>query len=182
MKKLLVMFVVLGMAGLANGAGVMNINVNDQAWDGSSSVLPSDLIQLSLVDTEGSVSGGPSVLGISISDGDLVGASGLTTAVGWILNTSSIAASGGGLIASLNASSFNTPATEVYEIEFHVPNLAASSTITVSITGGSYETAAVDFSPSGGTAGLAEIHVAPEPVTMSLLGLGGLALLRRRRA
>jgi hypothetical protein len=173
MKKLLVMFVVLGMASMASAAVTVDVHVNGQQWDGSSSVSPSDIVSVWYFESANPFSGGFTGFNLNVSDGDYV--------------ADSLGVLGGALFGGLNAtdatngfdiggaaSYFNADtAGGIVHFEFHVPNLPDSSVILIRQTAGTW---------GGGDFPSTDIHVTPEPVTMSMLGLGGLALLRRRRA
>jgi hypothetical protein len=75
----------------------------------------------------------------------------------------------------------------LYSFEYHVPDVEASTEITIGTnedeTGWAWcdmqDDQAIDYDIND-VSDLV-IHVVPEPMTMVLLGLGGLALLRRRR-
>lgn len=68
--------------------------------------------------------------------------------------------------------------TVVYSFEFHVPAAPYSTFITIDLDGLSILDV---FSGSvASTAAALEIHVVPEPMTIALLGLGGLFLRRRK--
>jgi hypothetical protein len=83
-----------------------------------------------------------------------------------------------------SAQGLNAPAGEaLLSFIYHVPELDPSTIITIddiafstSLPNGATDTAfqTIGIEPL-------TLHVVPEPMTMSLLGLGGLALLRRRR-
>ena len=77
------------------------------------------------------------------------------------------------------------PANELlYSFEYHVPDVPPSTYITLAV--GDVPPSASTWLPTGGANtegfGTAVIHVIPEPMTLSLLALGGLGLIRRRRA
>lgn len=69
-------------------------------------------------------------------------------------------------------------ATVVYSFEFHVPDAPYSTYITINLD--NLVTQDVFSGPVASTAASLEIHVVPEPITIALLGLGGLFLRRRK--
>jgi hypothetical protein len=180
MKKFLVLALVLSMATMANAGLVLSAS--------STEVLPSQIITISVVET------GPlGVLGFSvdvITDGapDGVASNGVLNAT-WekkypgTLNTN-------GFLSELWSATQLTvnPVTGavLYTFDYHVPNLPASTWITIqSFDDGGDNYFAPEVAYVGGskwTGPLStQIHIIPEPMTMCLLGLGGLFLRRRSK-
>ena len=178
MKKLLVLFVMLALASsalasVASASVIVKIDVNGGPWDGSS-VKPSDIVRITMSD-EASLPGGFGDFHLGVSQGDPVSASMLadfTIIPGSIITT----VDNCGIDYAMYGMSFpNSPAGDIFEVEFHVPDVPASTIIDIGQTLGSWNGNFNAIEPIG-------IHVIPEPLTLSLLGLGGLGLLRRRRA
>ena len=183
MKKLLVLLLVMALAPAAFATPSMEIDVNGQPWNGSDSVLPSDIIDVRLIEGTAGGFAGWSGTAVNVSAGDQpYSATANPDGLVFVANVFGIAPDGnGGLNVSGNAAGIPFPAGTIAEFSFHVPNLPDSTVIDIAATAGNFGGDVVGG--AGDTSGLAaSIHVAPEPVTMSLLGLGGLALIRRRRA
>jgi hypothetical protein len=181
MKKFLVLALVLSMATMANAAIV---------WQASATeVHPSDVITINVITTAGE-----HVIGLEI-DATTDGGAGGYAATPLTLNSNF-----GGFAdvgALVNASGILTQYTfgnsgvgayatgTLFSYMYHVPSVPASTTITIGDTwrNGSDSTE-IDFYDGSSTythlTG-ATIHVIPEPMTMGLLGLGGLFLRRRSK-
>ena len=180
MKKFLVLALVLSMATMAN-AGIV--------WQSSATeVHPSDMLTISLVTTNAE-----HVQGLEL-DAIVDGSSG-TAATPLTLNShfnfadvGQLVNSGGALIKWVNASDTTVGGDyatgTLYTFLYHVPTVPASTYITINGSNQTPygDTVEIDFSDGTSiysTQGLV-IHVIPEPMTMSLLGLGGLFLRRRK--
>jgi len=69
----------------------------------------------------------------------------------------------------------------LWECEFHIPDVPPSSVITISLSGLELQTITYQtITPVYTVSESLEIHVVPEPMTIALLGLGGLFLRRRK--
>jgi len=191
MKKLLIMLVLLAMAGAANAASVW-FQVDPQ--DAADSYMPSDIITINLVADFG-VGSVSLNIGADGGSAEAVGAlnAKLATALapyynGTLRNTLNILISD---IAGGAAFGQPTPAAGevLYSFEFHVPDVPPSTIITINdVTGPnpfggapmSTAVASPDYMVYLTDILPVEIHVIPEPMTIALLGLGGLFLRRRR--
>ena len=165
MKKLLVLMLVLGMASAAN-ATVLSWSedaITIGAIDGTA------VVQLVADDA------------ITFSASKWVGYSPATTSLGSITSITARAAAGSSPV-------IEDPATTTYDGWWTVQSrdvdepftLASGSQYDVTIQGYVTGTFGLD-SDSYGTNDVLEVTVLPEPMTIALLGLGGLFLLRRRK-
>ena len=179
MKKLLSLVLVLAMASMAFAVSGP-IRFEGDPADAAGGYLPSDIItinvfsdiltqQISLdniIDDAGGVASAPLVLNAGYT---------LIPDVGVVVN------SGGVLISGVTANiNFLAPLVDgvLYSFEYHVPNVEPSTIITISTGDGLNEAADINYG-SVLVDSLA-IHVIPEPMTIALLGLGGLCLRRRK--
>ena len=182
MKKLVFMCV-LALAGSVFATGSLVIMVGDVEWDGISDVKPSDIITVMVV--EDTVYPGSFGFGfqITVSDGDYIEDS-LYVMPGGMMGTFTLeTVTGGGMVVSGSTSWFpgpdysqppyNLPGPEL-SWSFHWPTyMQPSDCIYIDLVGiyGDQQNMS-DWSTV--------LHVIPEPMTVALLGLGGLFLRRRR--
>lgn len=183
MKKVLVLMLVLAMASLASAVTTMSFQVDPASV--KDNYMPSDIITINLVDTG-------HVIDIDIAAITDNGAGGvasapltLTSAFGFA-DVGRLTNDGETLIKWVTGSVTGTGvyATGVlYSFQYHVPDVPASTMITIGdFSGGNYWLPFIDYfdgSSYEGHVGPLTIHVIPEPMTMVLLGLGGLFLRRR---
>ena len=170
MKKLLALLLILGMASMANAA----ISLTVAGADVGPEVLISDLegARIGVSSTEG----GSSPLGyVIVEEGG----------AGVLADGVVVAAAGDPALA------YTVPYTEAgWGAGFE---WAAANTPTVAVTPGEWFNYALNgaavgdvvslfVDPEYGTPADTFTVIIPEPLTLSLLGLGGLALLRRRHA
>jgi len=177
MKKLLVLTVFMSLAIFASATTIFDVWVNGQAWGGES-VAPSDEITIIVVDPVGGGFGGFGDYSVNGSAGDYIGGEILDAGLSILPSVSGSADGNGGFNVLITGSGFAaTPAgQQLASFTFHVPEVDPSTYIDVVNTGGSFNN---DF---GSDRPSVQLHVIPEPMTMSLLALGGLGLIRRRRA
>jgi hypothetical protein len=168
MKKALVLAMTL-VASVSFGA-TMTLNVDGAAWDGSDVL---DTASLSVVIEVSGAAGGPSDYGISLSNA--TGASVATGDVQWLIAPSawSETAEGQGFAVSSYSGTLNSFGSAqtgvVMQIDFKP---AAVGTLDIVTTGGTL--------PGGNPADITGVNIVPEPMTMALLGLGGM-LIRRKK-
>ncbi len=174
---------VLSMAAITNAGLVFQASKTE--------VCPGDVITVDLVTTSGT----PGVTGFAIdaiTDGALGGvASGPLTLnsgfntyqkPGTVWNTGGVE-----VVAIAGASSGANVSGTLWSFQYHVPDVPESTMITIKIFEDDQDYLAPSYTLSGGTHYEGTdfftplvLHVVPEPMTMALLGLGGL-LLRRRK-
>jgi len=179
MKKLLVLVLVLAMTQMSL-AVVDTVTLRIAANDFRQDYRPSDMITLELVanyDVSTLAIGklfGPGeasapVLNVRLTESQPVNA-------GVLKNTGTDliwSVAGSTLISSADI----TAGTVLWSFEYHVPDLPPSTTIQFGYY--AVDVASGDYSHDVTTIGMPTIHIVPEPMTIALLGLGGLFLRRR---
>ncbi len=179
MKKLLVFLTILAMAGVANAA-VIDILVNGGEWTGED-VKPSDIITVIWVNDLAYQYGGFGEFTINVSNGDYVADTGYINPA---LSLGSIAVTpkdGGGMDVLLTGTAMPLPEDILASWDFHVPEYKVESDyIIIDPVLGPYMSVYAAPGPDDNLPYVV-LHVIPEPMTIALLGLGGLFLVRRRR-
>jgi hypothetical protein len=193
MKKLLVLLLVLGMASAASAALQISVNGDPEPVDSQIYLFPSDTIELDVYSDIDLVPGGEgeNMYWVLTVDTALGSISGGRVAVAdphtdWYFDGPYDDAVGNGIqglpagqngvlgyVATLGAT---IPAQTLFDqIIFHCEWDSGPTVITLWAADPS--TATVDQEPWD----TVTIHQIPEPMTVALLGLGGLFLLRRRK-
>ena len=174
MKKLLALVLILAMASAAS-ASIVVITVNGEDYTGQD-VEGSDVIQIILMDTVNTqlqnINPGTT---ISVDNADTYSH---TFATGGMFPSSVFTVEGDGYTWAGNVGYMFVamPADDIVFVnEFHVPDgLEFSTEINIEWTISYMTDEPMPYS------GSAILHVVPEPMTIALLGLGGLFLRRRR--
>lgn len=182
MKKLLVFLTVLAVAGVANAA-VIDILVNQAPWTGED-VKPSDIVTVTWVnDIAGVYGGGFGAFNISVSNGDLYEGTGWvnTTALPILPGATLTAADAGFDVYLTGGTYMEVPLGDMARFEFHVPDYKVESDyIIIDPDAGAWNNVYA-YPGTDDPFPYVVLHVVPEPMTIALLGMGGLFLLRRRK-
>jgi hypothetical protein len=176
MKKVLVLVLVLAMTQLT-WAGIATLQVNSA--DAASDYAPGTTVTIEIVydftaggmsmDSVDATAGSWSdpALNIGFDDvhvnGTVAGSS--ITGIGGSTGTSSADVAAGAVL---------------WSAEFTVPELPSSSIVTISTS--NFFVSPTDFSDMTFETNALELHVIPEPITLALLGLGGLFIRRPARS
>jgi hypothetical protein len=197
MKKLLALFLVLGMASWAN-AFVIDISVNGQ-WDIPDTAIyltPSEevIIDLHMTDNTGWPSGGQGTILFVTGNGSLDG----SMATGWE-STSYVDTKDDGTYEAYKSGLEGLGYTNITDIAvvtiFDAGATPGDTPANSTILLDDVVFHCTDWDPDEGMTTVwllnvdmptevyssQQIHQLPEPMTVALLGLGGLFLLRRRR-
>jgi hypothetical protein len=171
MKRLLGLVLVLAIVSASYGAASVEVLVNGEPWQGQD-VEASQVITVNLLDTGffKPFSAAP-MFGVGVDHGDLQNLRFVAPNLG---NMKLVDPEGDGFAVRGNGTYImvNVPEGVALGFDFHVPDdLQPSDYINVTWAG----------NYGGLTPDDIAIHVIPEPMTIGLLGLGGLALLRRRK-
>jgi len=198
MKKLLVLLVVLGISSAATAATSIVLQVNP--GDALPSYETSTTITVEIV-AAGFGTSTPAiltVLGTAEFDAVLTNNDGTSSAPEF--NPQIFGATGSDVGVVTNAGGIlidrPSPTTQirgaketgdtgisddwVYRFEYHIPDLEESATITISIDNASFKNGLGQPVIPDTWTSTVDIHVVPEPMTIALLGLGGLFLRRRK--
>jgi len=183
MKKLVVLLAVLIMTSATFALpAALQIAVNGTPWDGVSSVEPSDIISVNLIDTAPAVAFPLSAVDLVVSEGDYEADSYVEYGFLSIDTLDLISPVGEGLAVQGSATTI-IGVTQfvngdiIFGFDFHVPDdMEHSDIIFIDMLSGVYGNQDMSIDPEFHV----EMHVTPEPMTVALLGLGGLFLRRRK--
>jgi hypothetical protein len=185
MKKLLVLALVLSMATMANAALTLQINVSGGIHnpDGSITMAPSDHLVIGITTPMGILVDEDQGDFIMVASTQLASVSGgvINNALVWWGNGLANDAAGAGapvpegtngVWGGVYLFGYVIPAASTLfsEIDFHCEAIG-DTTLTIY---------SHDWGTTTGTLSEVVIHQIPEPITLSLLGLGGLFLRRRK--
>ena len=185
MKKLLVLLLVLGMASTASATLQISVNGNPEPQDTEITIGPSDTITLDIwTDAEmGFFAGGPWMLVVDTTLGSIDPGTALPPFVygsplpGYTADNDAVIPIAGhegiwGIAVNTNMTPVAAGTVLYDEIIFHCAD-AVDATI--------YLMDAPEDIMASVVYDAVVIHQIPEPMTVALLGLGGLFLLRRRK-
>ena len=178
MKKFLTLFIVLAMAASASAVTVeYAVTVNGAPYTGQD-VAGSEIIHVQWMAAPEDLMGGFGAIVIDIDHGDYV-ADSFYEQAGFMMTTMGVVSPvADGFQVSGGSTGFNLAPDQVNGVigfDFHVPeDLEPSTLITIGPTAGTFNLVSFDLLPS------IVLHVIPEPMTIALLGLGGLFLRRRK--
>lgn len=180
MKKLLILVLALCLTSASYAVvATLDITVNGQPYTGQD-VEESDIIKV-VWNNANQTYGGYSGLNFDVSAGEYEADSFVKNMVpAWITNTLALSETTNGMKVAGNTSAMPHPAVWMFEFEFHVPDLPWSTIIVLDTMTGAYSGQPGAVVGPDDTWPYAELHVVPEPMTIALLGLGGLFLRRRK--
>ena len=173
MKKLLVLMLVLGMASLANAALVLSIYVDGVEAGSAASVDIGDTITIDVYSNEEGSYDAYLAMSSGLEYADWAGITmyDLTPGVSIAANTYYAGALAGFDTYLLNNSTFDIENQPAAGIAFSLSFLGvAEGTVDVKL----------DHDVWGSTVDTLAVTVIPEPMTLALLGLGGLFLRRKK--
>jgi len=168
MKKIIALCLLLAVS-VSFGAVSWTIEVNGSGWDGMSSINLGDVVTVGFMD-DAALNGGFTNFVANVSNGAYNAGSLAWTQSPMFASNFSAAAAGTGFNVNITATmGFGVAAGEKFSFAFTADQMG----LTTISSSGAYGTGVL---PADVT-----MNVVPEPMTMALLGLGGL-FIRRRRA
>jgi len=179
MKKLMIFLAIALMANAASAA-LLELTVNDQPWTGQD-VGPSDIITVVWNNDVAGQYGGFGALTINHSNGEQAGDAWVDPRFVYPLITIVPLPPPEGFDVIITGGGYPTPTGPLAGWTFHVPDYKeASDIIIIDPVSGAFNNVYAVPGPDDGLP-YVELHVTPEPMTIALLGLGGLLLVRRRK-
>lgn len=178
MKKLTIFLAIVLIANVGNAA-LLDILVNEVTWTGDA-VAPSDIITVTWINDEGAgIWGGFGDFTINVSNGDEMANAWVDQSL--MLPGITITPKTEGFDVFITGSGMPMPEGPVAGFDFHVPDYKQESDyIMIDPMLGTWFSRVASPGP-GDELPYIVLHVVPEPTTIGLLGLGALALIRRRR-
>ncbi len=173
MKKVLVLVLVLAMTQLT-WAGIATLQVN--ASDAASDYTPGSTITIEIVTDF-------TVASISADSVDATAGAWSDQAINATFNDLANAGTISGLSITGIAGTLTTSTADIeagavlWSAELTIPDLPSSSIVTLSTT--NFFSAMGSFEDMATETNSLELHIIPEPITLALLGLGGLFIRRK---
>jgi len=184
-KKLRICLAVVFLSSAALAlTPALNIYVNGSPWDGINDISMSDIITVELIDTNPTIPFPLSDVELVISEGDYEAGSYEEYGFLSIDNLDIVSPVGEGFKLSGSATTIIgvtqfIDSNTIFRFDFHVPNDATyEDVINIEMISGVYGNQNMGDDPAFDVTLLIGI---PEPMSIALLGLGGLMLRRKRK-
>ncbi len=187
MSKQLSLIAILVLTSIASAVppptALYDVSVNNNPYQGQD-VIPGDFVEITWrVDEANEFTFGPAYQGVYGTISNVTNAIVQPHYPGLIFTDWTGAPDGnGGFEFFGNSVAFPLPAagTEIVTIQFPIPILPVNTPIVFDVASGNLGQLGFASTGPGDNAPYAEFNVIPEPMTMSLLGLGGIAIIRRK--